>query len=181
MTLTELAEKYGSDKGLRGHGYTDTYDRLLTPLRDLPIKIFEIGVREGYSLKMWYDFFPNAKIYGIDINECEIHANDRTTIFKCDQGHFEGLNKIIESIGKIDIFIDDGSHKFSDIITSLEALTPYLNVGGFYFVEDIDPHQGKEIVKTYIRGLLDKDKELWLAGYFPSLKDTGEELGVIRT
>ena len=46
----------------------------------------EIGVYHGNSLKVWKDYFPNAEIYGIDIDpSCKKFEDERTKIIICDQ------------------------------------------------------------------------------------------------
>jgi hypothetical protein len=64
--LTILANKYGSDKGTvygDKHNFTETYEKYFKSFKDKKINILEIGVNDGSSLKMWYDYFPNATIY----------------------------------------------------------------------------------------------------------------------
>ena len=75
MTLTELAEEFGTDKwGV--HRYTPHYERHLQHLRRREFTLLEIGVggytrrkRSGASLKMWRWFFPRATIVGLDIED----------------------------------------------------------------------------------------------------------------
>lgn len=101
-TLTELANLYGTDKGTIGpnpnwepHNYTDIYEAYLARYRYSAITILEIGLgvtglrwettivqgrnTGGASVKMWHDYFPNARIYGIDINPCPDLNKDRIT------------------------------------------------------------------------------------------------------
>ena len=180
-TLIELGTKYGTDKGKEGHGYVFSYEQYLFPFKDKPLKIFEIGVRTGNSVKMWEEYFTNATIFGLDCEpKCKEYETRRIKILTGYQENMPYIKAQGAAIGKIDIIVDDGSHKHSDICASLEMLSPFLAVGGFYFIEDIDPNQGKEVVKTYILGLLQKDKGLEFLKYVKSLKNTGEELGVLR-
>ena len=39
--------------------YLDLYDPILTPWTDKEIKLLEIGVRAGGSLKLWRELFPS--------------------------------------------------------------------------------------------------------------------------
>jgi hypothetical protein len=187
MTLTELAEKYGSDKGTKrgatdGHYYTQIYDELFAPYQRLKFPLFEIGVREGHSLNMWKEFFPHAVVYGIDIStDCSKLVDERTHIEIINQNDQKGLDMLFTrwAINPF-IVIDDGSHNCSDIIASLEIVMKYLAHGGFYCIEDLDPNQGKSTVKTYIAGLLSLYTDLELVGYYPSKTGSGEELCVIK-
>ena len=49
-----------------GNGYTKVYYEIMKDFREESINMFEIGVYFGASLKMWEEFFPNGKIFGID-------------------------------------------------------------------------------------------------------------------
>ena len=57
--------------------YTEIYERLFFPWKEEPIKIFEIGVAEGGSLKMWHAYFPQARIFGVDFDPKTQFDNER--------------------------------------------------------------------------------------------------------
>jgi hypothetical protein len=142
MNLTDLALKFGSDKAGH-HSYTEIYERYFEPLRYKPLLLVELGIggyefpdRGGASLKMWYEYFPNAFIIGIDLNDKIGMSNARTQIFKCSQDD-EALLKAIVSPAP-DIIIDDASHICPLTIRSFEILWPRLKSGGIYVVEDIE-------------------------------------------
>jgi hypothetical protein len=147
--LEKLAFKYGSHKSPQiAHSYTYFYDNLFAKRNNSIHKLLEIGVgskkdsgwpnyTDGASLLMWRDFFPRAKIYGIDINKDLVFKKNRT--FLCDQADPIKLTKLIEKIGSdIDIVIDDGSHQPKDIITSCQTLMPLLKKGVVYIIEETD-------------------------------------------
>ena len=136
--LEELAFKYGSHKCPEiGHSYTDFYDHLFAKRRDSIHKLLEIGA--GASLYMWRDFFPKAKIYGIDIKKKLVFKKGRIQTFLCNQADPVKLTKLIKKIGSdIDIVIDDGSHEPQDIITSCQTLMPLLKKGVIYIIEGTD-------------------------------------------
>ena len=62
--LCLLGKKHQTEKP--GNGYTRVYYEIMKDYVDLPIDFFEIGIFFGASMKMWYDFFPKGKIFGID-------------------------------------------------------------------------------------------------------------------
>lgn len=161
-SLTELANRYGSDKGTIGpgpgcdaHNYTDVYEAYLQRLRPLPINVLEIGLgvvgekwdarivqgrnTGGASLKMWYDYFPRARIYGIDINSCPYLDNDRIRTFVADQSNVADLESFLRAINQtaFDVIIDDGSHRPDHQQVSLDFFFKRLNPGGLYFIEDL--------------------------------------------
>ena len=65
-TLEDLAYRHGTDKAHDDHKYTDLYALLFDPMRSTLHNFTEIGIAAGQSLQMWYDFFPNAHIWGVD-------------------------------------------------------------------------------------------------------------------
>ena len=63
--LKTLVDNVRTDKNTV-HYYLDTYEQLFKPMRETAKNVLEIGVRDGGSMKLWHDYFPNATIYGID-------------------------------------------------------------------------------------------------------------------
>lgn len=158
--LTLLANKYASDKGTVSpstghHGprlhFTPKYHNYFEPIRYDKIKILEIGIGSGPSLKMWYDYFPNAEIHALDISDQSWHNNNRVTTHICDQNDRNQLELLMDKIGPVDIIIDDGSHVVKHQQVSLGCLFKYLKSGGQYWVEDLhtsDPsvwYEGKTL------------------------------------
>ncbi len=136
MTLDELAIKYGTDKSSKYHNYTVVYEQMFGPIRNEPLKILEIGVGTGASLKMWLDYFPNAEIHGIDITlenqDAPLISNERVHLCLGDQTDRDFL----DSIGiDFDIVIDDGSHRVDDQIFTFKHLWP--NTKLLYVIEDV--------------------------------------------
>jgi hypothetical protein len=151
--LSEIANKYASDKGTiipndgGNHGprlhFTTVYNQYMKDLRDKEITILEIGIGSGPSLKMWYEYFPKAKIHAIDVDDHSNKNNDRVTTYICDQGNRIQLDKLMEKIGKVDIIVDDGSHVIKHQIISLGTLFKYLKEDGQYWIEDLHTSDGE--------------------------------------
>lgn len=137
MTLDELAIKYKTDKSSALHNYTEKYDRHFSHLRDKEIKVLEIGIQDGFSLKTWKDYFTKAHIYGLDVVDCRQMDEDRITTIQGSQNDLGALQRLNEQYGPFDIIIDDGSHISSDMRISFDFLFPFLKNGGVYVVEDL--------------------------------------------
>lgn len=151
--LCELAYKYGSDKCPQiRHHYTELYYELFKDKKDHIKKILEIGIGNqelmswamasgyttGASLLMWRDFFPNAQIYGADIDSSQVFNDGRITTFLCDQTKKDDLIRLIEKTGSdLDLFIDDGSHKPEDQVFTCLMLMPILKKDVIYVIEDV--------------------------------------------
>jgi hypothetical protein len=148
--LTRLAAKYRSDKGVTVfpfHAYSIHYSKLFERLRNKPINILEIGLARRTdrgalgitcpSLNMWLDYFPAARVYGLDVDDFSLVRMPRTTIFRADQGNADDLLKVVSQCPRFDIIIDDGSHASYHQQLTLKTLFPHLSSGGYYVIEDL--------------------------------------------
>lgn len=146
QTLRDCWKRYKPDKGTT-HSYMGVYERLFRPLVDSTKNLLEIGVGPdgnvgsvpgGASLRMWRDYFPNATIYGMDIDEKKMLKGPRITTFVGNQARLNDQIEIAKGLGiKFDIIIDDGSHKVKHQINSLSAWLPWLDRHGTYVIEDV--------------------------------------------
>lgn len=146
--LSQIANKYASDKGTlipndgKHHGprlhFTTVYHEYFEPIRLNELNILEIGIGSGPSLKMWYEYFPNANIYAADINDSTMYENSRVKTFRADQSDRKQLENLATRIGKpFDIIIDDGGHMMKQQQVSLGTLFKHLKSNGIYFIEDL--------------------------------------------
>jgi hypothetical protein len=136
--LCELALKYGTDKY---PWYTPFYDSLLRDRRDSVRRVLEIGIgtpeamshvpnyKPGASLRMWRDYFPEASIIGVDIDDRVMFREDRITT------HFRGY---APASLDFDLIIDDGSHQAEDQIRDAKDLISRVMRGGYYIIEDVN-------------------------------------------
>lgn len=84
--LDNLAIQFGTDKSSLYHNYTEKYERFFHPWKHRKLNILEIGIYEGASLKMWEAYFPNAQIWGMDINpQCKNIESPRIKVLIGDQ------------------------------------------------------------------------------------------------
>jgi hypothetical protein len=141
--LCKLALKYKTDKcPKRGkYTYTPYYYNLFKDKKRRIKKVLEIGIGKGASLYMWRDFFPKAKIYGVDYRKDLLINKGRIKSFHCDQRKSHHLKNLIDIIGTdIDLVVDDGSHRPRDQVFTCLTLMPLLKKGVIYIIEDVaDP------------------------------------------
>jgi hypothetical protein len=142
--LNKLALIWGSDKW-GAHWYTQHYDYHFKHIRNEKLNVLEIGIggyddimQGGKSLLTWKAYFKKSKIFGIDLYDKSFLNDGRITTFKGSQIDKVFLNDVCNSIGNIDIIIDDGSHVNAHIIESFLFLFPKLNQNGIYVVEDLE-------------------------------------------
>lgn len=131
-TLDQIGLKYKTDKSSMTHCYLETYEKYFEPWRSKPFTLLELGVAGGASIKTWREYFPNAKVYGIDINpDC---AGEGVFIGSQTDGLF--LQKVLDEIGTPDLIIDDASHYGPFTIETFKLLFKKVAPGGYYIVED---------------------------------------------
>lgn len=167
--LCVLAKKHETDKGGRHlryggqpsntcHEYTPIYWDLLSDQTHTVRNVLEIGVNAGSSLRMWEEFFPNAKIFGLDLrSECLVNEG-RIQCVLADQGSLMSLEAALQAMGTMlnesgplfDLIIDDGSHEPQHQITSLVKLLPYLSKDGIYVVEDLQDDCHPEVIAQHV-------------------------------
>ena len=120
-------ERYNTDK--YEHGFIDVYEPYFNNLKDVK-NVLEIGVYFGGSLQYLSDKFPDAKIYGIDIEDKTQYNTDNITTYIVNQEDRNALNKFLEETNvEFDIIIDDGGHtmkqqqvSFGTLFKSLKLL-----------------------------------------------------------
>jgi hypothetical protein len=152
MTLNDLGLKHRTDKNSEHHNYLDTYETYLSRFKDKDIVLvdavggYEFSDRGGESLRMWSEFFPKAKIIGIDLYEKKLSLPSNVMTIQCSQDNSSILKMVFLDEGCPDIFIDDFSHVNDLSIKTFEICFPFLKSGGVYIVEDIEsfayPHHG---------------------------------------
>jgi len=167
-SLNDIMKFYGTDKMESDHNYVFVYQGILRGKENDNLKILEIGIyrpqqheqiREvgrrlpGASLRTWYDYLPNAEIYGIDLGEFKDVDNDRIKTFVCNQESKEQLTNLISKTGSnFNIIIDDGGHTMKQHQISISVLFKHLKSGGVYVIEDLDtceiPHYVGADLKT---------------------------------
>ena len=118
--------------------YFNVYDQLLSKYRDKSVVFLEIGILDGGSLFMWRDFFgPQARIIGVDLNpEAKKWEEEGFEIFIGDQSSAEFWKNTLNTIGKLDIVLDDGGHTYEQQIMTTESVIPFINDGGVIIIED---------------------------------------------
>ena len=158
-SLDVISRKYNLDKNIASgcHNYIPAYTTLFNDIRNNVNHLLEIGIgsiengqmgahisqgyKTGNSLKCWSEYFPNAKIYGIDIYEHKELNTEIIHTFVADQSNEDNLKSVMSTINsEIDIIIDDGSHVGQHQVFSFMTLNKYLSKNGIYVIEDIQPN-----------------------------------------
>jgi len=152
--LCRLMASHGSDKGIGWHTYTPFYASLFAERRGSVGALFEVGLgtnfedvpsnmgvhgTPGASLRAWRDYFPDAHIYGADVDRRVLFSEDRIKTFFVDQLNpdtFEALWSTMSDV-VFDLFIDDGLHNYDAAFNTLTHSIHKVKNGGFYVIEDV--------------------------------------------
>jgi hypothetical protein len=131
MRSTQLdLQQYDTDKVRNGY----------LPWYDAAIGDAWPGVHHGGSVQLWRDYFPSARIAGIDadIRGAQIADPTRIELFQGRQDDTAFLNNVASRIAPegFDFIIDDASHLRKPSEASFRALYPHLKPGGWYAIED---------------------------------------------
>ena len=162
--LSTLCERYGSDKGSTndtGHPYpwpantyADFYSLLFDHSRLGIKKVFECGLgtnnpdlpssmgkdgKPGASLRVWRDYFPNAHVYGADIDRSILFEEHRIKTSYLDQTDQGSIAEYWNTLGvdRFDLMIDDGLHTFDAGVCLFESSISKLAREGIYVIEDV--------------------------------------------
>lgn len=168
--LCDLFYKYKADKCPKiNHSYSPHYYEYLYTRKNTLKNFLEIGIgtnklmkpicgelyQLGASLKAWRDFFINAHVFGLDIDQTVLFSDSRISCYYTDQSSAKELDRSITNIRfhhnnnnlQFDVILDDGSHKIEDMITSFKTLQKYLTPNGTYIIEDVSSIEFPELIK----------------------------------
>lgn len=172
--LCNIMTTHKSDKGNGWHNYTVLYHHLFSPIRYKPLSVFEMGLgtnnvniksnmggsgRFGASLYGWEQYFPNALIFGADIDADLSVVTHRIKTFYADQTSSASLKTLWANFQlqnrQFDIIVDDGLHEFHAGKTMFENSFHKLKSGGIYVIEDIHVNE-KHLFEAFAKQIRDR-------------------------
>lgn len=152
--LLDLFAKYGTDKGV--NGYAPIYEALFRHQRHRIKSILEVGIgtltpdapwnmigwalpgyMPGGSLRAWRDWFPDAKVVGLDIQQDTQFTEPRIETHLCNSQEVTEVSARLGAPGPMfDLVIDDAAHSVRGQLLTCANIYPYLADGGYYVIED---------------------------------------------
>jgi|TARA_R110002126_G_scaffold291793_1_gene458657 hypothetical protein len=167
VNLTDLADRFGTDKGSGRHRYTEFYQMVFAPLRTRAIHLLELGLQDGGpehgaaperattdlpSVRMWLEYFPKGRISGLDVSDFTWFQDPRFRFLQCDLERRADLAAVTDGIAPFDIVIDDASHASHHQQSAFLELFGRVKPGGFYMIEGLrwqpDALEQPKITKT---------------------------------
>jgi hypothetical protein len=146
MQLLDLVDDKLTDKNTT-HSYIATYENLFNRLKESAIDILEVGIgdfndKNGGSVKLWLGYFPNAKVYSIDILPedrvvDDLKTNSRAVLYTSTNAY--DPNFVAKEFGnkKFDILIDDGPHSLDSMLAFINLYAPLLKENAVLVIEDV--------------------------------------------
>ena len=163
-TLTEIIDFYGSDKNLSK--YTQFYENYFESFRLEKFSMLEIGIgtikpgvqssmeatriqnyKPGASLRSWQEYFPNAMVYGGDIQDDTQFEDERIKTFLFDSTNNEECENTLGNL-TFKLIIDDGLHTGEAQIKTFDNLYKRVEEGGIYVIEDINQGNLREYISS---------------------------------
>ena len=135
-TYKQLFHLYPSDKGTT-HCYVQQFYNIFFENKQQFHNLLEIGVQEGYSIKLWSECFPNSLIYGIenDYKKIKIPTIQNNYHIYIADAYKESTVEMLNN--KYDYIIDDGPHCLESQLFAVKKYTTLLNPKGCLIIEDI--------------------------------------------
>jgi len=171
-SLLELVDNTTTDKNTT-HSYLALYEKLLSSKKHTARNILEIGIgdfgeKNGGSVKLWRDYFPNATIYSLDILPVErvideLLTDDRVVIHASTNAYDESVfNKLfLQKNMKFDFMLDDGPHTLESMLQFIKLYSQLMADNGILIIEDVQstnwvsalqnavPNHLKQFIRSY--------------------------------
>jgi hypothetical protein len=172
MSLLELSIGSLTDKNTT-HSYLDLYERLLNSKKDTAKRVLEIGIgdfieKNGGSIKLWRDYFTNAKVYALDkldINRVidELKEDSRVVLYTSIDAYDENFVKktFVDENIKFDMLLDDGPHTLESMVNFIKLYSELIADDGILIIEDIQDWSWTETLVSVVPEELKQYVELY--------------------
>ncbi len=163
MSLEELVDNTKTDKNTV-HSYLPLYQQLLQSKKETAKNVLEVGIGDGNqgqtnggSIKLWHDFFTNARVHALDI--CHINKvwdgiknQDRIILYTSINAY--DANFVKYAFGttntRFDVMLDDGPHTLESMKQFIRQYSPMLTEDGILIVEDVQSWDWIDVLKNEV-------------------------------
>jgi cephalosporin hydroxylase len=156
MSLLEIVDNSRTDKNTT-HSYLPLYQNLLCNIQQSAKKVLEVGIWAGGSIKLWSDFFTNAKVYGLDIMNInnvweEIRNKDNIILHTSSDAYNEDFfnETFLSKNIKFDFMLDDGPHTLESMKQFIKLYSQLMSDTGILIIEDVQEWEWIEILKNEV-------------------------------
>lgn len=140
---TYIVTKNNSDKEAYHKYISNFYNEKFSKLKKEKINLLEIGMLWGDSIKLWDDFFEEAKIYGVDVNnKLKYNFSQKVNLIFDNAYSNNFLNYLYSKNLKFNVIIDDGPHTLESQLFFLNNYTKFLyDENSLIILEDVYPSE----------------------------------------
>lgn len=184
LNLNISSNPQGTDKGDFKTYVRGFYETEFNRRRSDKSRLLEIGVRSGASLALWANYFKDAEIIGVDVEDVgtsvgpvQKYLDYESITFICGDAYSQQFAHSLP--GKFSIMIDDGPHSLPVQKRFLELYLPRLEEDGVLIIEDIqrEYRDSYQLMKVLPKG----DKYIFEIYDFRARSRTGDDfLFVVR-
>ncbi len=141
-SLDAVGVHHGAHVSSIGRNCLASWEPFLAPLRDQSCDLLQIGIGDGASLRTWHEWFPRARLVGLDARRIVLDPPIPHCItVQGNQTDIVDLRPLLREYC-FRVVIADGSHHDDDQIRTFELLFPWLDPGSAYICAGFehDPH-----------------------------------------
>lgn len=156
MSLKTMVDDSRTDKNTV-HSYLDLYESLLFKKKETAENVLEVGIYNGGSIKLWYDYFKNANIYGLDIMNLEniwdeLKNKNRIKLYTSQDAYNDLFVKstFVDKDIRFDFVLDDGPHSLDSMIALIKLYLPIMKDDGILIIEDVQHYEWLEILTNNV-------------------------------
>ena len=136
--LDDIGVRHGSELSSLSRDVLRTWERFLAPLRGQTFDLLQIGVGTGASLRTWREWFPEARLVGLDARRLVVDpAISDCTIVQGNQTDLGTLQPLLRDY-RFRLIVDDGSHHPDDQVQTFQLLFPWLEADSVYICAGFD-------------------------------------------
>lgn len=130
--LDEHGSRHGTELSSLGRDYLRYWQVFLQPLRGEAFDLLEIGVGNGASLRTWREWFPSARLVGLDARRLIVDPPiENCVVLHGSQTDQSTLRQLVRSY-RFRVIVDDGSRHAEDKIATFLSLFPWLESDSVY-------------------------------------------------
>jgi len=146
--LVDYCDNRFTDKNTL-HSYVELYESLFHKKAESATHVLEVGIgpvpqRNGGSIMMWANYFPNAQVHALDIIPMEqvrkeLIPHPRIHLHTSNDAYDPNivLSKFISKNMLFDMVLDDGPHTLKSMVAFITLYSKVLKSDGILAIEDI--------------------------------------------
>jgi len=142
LNLNLSTNPRGTDKGDYKTYVSGFYEKEFSFRRLQKNRLLEVGIRSGASMALWANFFKDAELVGLDVEDVGTsvgplaeYLDYPAVTFYCNDAYDIEFASSIN--GMYTIMIDDGPHSLSSQVLFIELYLSKLAKDGVLIVEDV--------------------------------------------